>query len=120
MTLQEIFDKVATHLLAQNQKAADGYCRYRHAERKCAAGCLIADEDYSPTMEGRPLFSMLGAFETVNVAALTAVEKTTGRLDTVAKKELLRRLQNVHDTCKPDEWREQLQEVARAFGLAWT
>ncbi len=47
MTKQEIFDKVATHLLTQNEKALNsvGGCVYRTDKGlKCAVGCLIPVE----------------------------------------------------------------------------
>ena len=50
---QEIFDKVAKHLLTQNERAvnASGRCKYRINGLKCAAGILISDSDYLPEME---------------------------------------------------------------------
>lgn len=59
ITAQEIFDKVVTHLRTQGEQASilksdGGYsCRYRTEDGlKCAVGCLIPDDDYSPSMEG--------------------------------------------------------------------
>ena len=61
-TLQEIFDHVAKHLLAQNEAAKifdedDGTaCFYRTAEgRSCAVGCCIADDEYSYKLENIPM-----------------------------------------------------------------
>jgi hypothetical protein len=52
MSKQEIFDTVVTHLRKQNtQSGKGGNCFYRLGELKCAVGCLISDEDYSPDME---------------------------------------------------------------------
>ena len=56
MTAQEIFDKVAAHLLTQRKPSllCGIGCAYRgEGGLKCAAGCLIPDEEYSPEMEGR-------------------------------------------------------------------
>jgi hypothetical protein len=62
MNRQEIFDKVAKHLLTQNAPATvvydgpDGdvlHCVYRSpAGLKCAVGVLIPDELYHPGIEG--------------------------------------------------------------------
>lgn len=57
MNAQEIFDKVATHLIQQGEPAMDsnGDCVYRNDQGlKCAVGCLIPDDKY----EGR--FEQLG------------------------------------------------------------
>ena len=49
MNTQQIFDKVATHLLTQNARsAAEGSCLYRSPSGlKCAVGCLISDSVYA-------------------------------------------------------------------------
>lgn len=55
LTAQQIFDTVATHLLKQGKRATNlhGTCVYRgEGGTKCAVGCLIADEEYNPKMEG--------------------------------------------------------------------
>lgn len=62
MTRQETFDLVARALVKQGAPSIDYIeicdrvevkCRYRGAEgRRCAAGHLIADEDYDRDMEG--------------------------------------------------------------------
>lgn len=56
MTKQEMFDKVAEHLLKQGGPAwddKDGACKYRAPNgRKCAAGCLIPDNMYRKEWEG--------------------------------------------------------------------
>lgn len=54
-TAQQVFSQVANHLL--NQKARSvregGHCVYRGPNGlKCAAGCLIADKEYKPEMDG--------------------------------------------------------------------
>lgn len=53
-TAQEVFDQVANHLLTQNEKSIFGgsNCKYRLGNLKCAAGCLISDEEYSEDIEG--------------------------------------------------------------------
>ena len=57
MTRQQVFDFVVSHMKRQGRKSldeshpVDRMCMYRHGELKCAAGCLIDDEDYDPSME---------------------------------------------------------------------
>ena len=62
MNQQEIFDKVATHLIAQGKQSlgsredthAKG-CAYRGDDgTMCAAGCLIPGDEYKPDFEGIP------------------------------------------------------------------
>ena len=57
---QEIFDYVIKHLRSQRHQSLDyilgddGHCAYRGtSSRMCAVGCLIADDEYSPGMEGQ-------------------------------------------------------------------
>ena len=52
-TNQQVFDQVATHLLTQGiQSKYGGNCVYRTpAGLKCAAGCLIGDDEYVPAMD---------------------------------------------------------------------
>lgn len=55
MNRQEVFDKVLNHLLKQGRKSvdSDGRCLYRAPNGdKCAIGCLIPDELYTPELEG--------------------------------------------------------------------
>lgn len=56
---QQVYDTVATHLLAQGRPAKAVFksvvqCAYRdHHGFKCAVGCLIPDDMYDPEMEGK-------------------------------------------------------------------
>lgn len=115
MTDQELFDKVAIHLLTQGQKAQDsfGQCFYRTPEGlKCAVGVCIDDEHYSPEFEG----TSVGA-ETRNELALSKALIASGvRRDQFR---LLQRLQVVHDACESPYWALQLADVAAEFGLTF-
>lgn len=114
MTEQETFDIVAKHLLTQNKKAMAVYgfaiamdmprCAYRGNDgTKCAAGCLIPDDDYNPDMEGRGITTP-NALHTVLTAAGHDIQ-------------LVEALQYVHDVYPVSAWREQLADVAARFGL---
>lgn len=52
-TEQEVFDQVVAHLRSQRVASRDvEACLYRNsAGLKCAAGCLIADDEYKPEMD---------------------------------------------------------------------
>ena len=63
---QEIFDTVAEHLWKQMCAAVtrpEGLydsCAYRADDgKKCAVGCLILDQEYTPAMEGLPVKALL-------------------------------------------------------------
>ena len=52
---QDVFNRVINHLVSQGQKSVsvDGLCLYRSPSgASCAVGCLISEDDYSPSMEG--------------------------------------------------------------------
>jgi len=56
-----IFTTVMDHLIVQNRQSYDTereICVYKHKDGlKCAIGCLIPDEEYSPKLEGMSLFA---------------------------------------------------------------
>lgn len=48
-TEQQVFDQVAGHLLTQKEVLPSPACFYRGPNGlKCAAGCLIANDEYMP------------------------------------------------------------------------
>lgn len=100
---QEIFNQVATHLLTQMKRSVDdfGFCAYRGSNGlKCAAGCLIADDEYFYDFEG---------FRWSHLVTIGKVSKK--------HKEMIKRLQYVHDSCLVDEWYESLSKIANYCGL---
>lgn len=110
MTKQEVFTKVATHLLTQGAKAMDerGACQYHAPDgKKCAAGCLIRDDYYSTRLEGY----ILGALNGIVDNALLQSGVPQDALPLVA------RLQDLHDNSLPVEWKHWLEVVAEDFGL---
>lgn len=61
-TEQQIFDQVAAHLLKQGVRSVDtsAQCLYRGPNGlMCAAGCLIADEEYKPRFDELGSWGML-------------------------------------------------------------
>lgn len=102
-TDQEVFDQVATHLLTQMKRSVsdDAVCLYRSPDGlKCAAGCLIGDDEYDPDMEGNCWVDLVSRFDF-----------------TQSHGNLIQRLQNVHDTYQPQDWLEQLKRIAFEFSL---
>ena len=120
MNLQEIFDKVATHLLTQNKKAQSPVvpgeqikpkCLYRAPDgSKCAVGCLIPDDLYDPAIEGS------------SVADDIVWEAATGELDydraeEFALGDLLTQLQITHDEDEVEYWPNALRCIAEGRHL---
>ena len=100
-TAQGVFDQVARHLLTQNAKSTyatyTNSCKYRgHNGYKCAAGCLIADDEYKEEFEGLSWLSVGPVF----------------------RRPLISRLQVTHDCIDLEEWKDQLLEIAEEFDLS--
>ena len=116
MTLQQVFDKVAAHLIRQGEPAIDpvrGDCRYRlqRGRRclKCAAGCLIPRRYYDPRMENKTIEAVVNKFEVPDYLRDSDMLELVGRL------------QSVHDDLS-DDWnvarlKIKLNEVAERHGL---
>ncbi len=106
MTNQEVFDKVAKHLLTQNKKAispVDGRCKYRTEDLKCAGGIMIPDDKYLPKMEGRSMSTVIkeNSLEELKPFML-----------------LLDQLQGIHDVYFPSEWKVRLGRFAESNNLS--
>ena len=108
-TAQEVFDQVAVHLLKQKRQSRQtqeqgkpySFCAYRGDNGlKCAAGCLIGDDEYQHTMEG-------GSW-TVFVVNGLAPEK---------HHKLIRSLQSLHDATVFTDWARGLREIANKYSL---
>lgn len=109
LTKQEIFNRVATHLLTQRAKAMDeGRCRYLDRQgRRCAVGCLIPD--------GHP---SLTVFASLGFLLITYPDLAEGwGLDEDAFS-LLNELQLIHDNDMPSQWAAHLTELASKFNLS--
>ena len=112
MNKQEIFDTVVNHLRTQGRKSIDnnGYCKYRSAQGlKCAIGCLIPDDQYSPIMENKS-------------PSAVSRKLTDNALSDVfyENRDLLSSLQAIHDHYEVREWEIQLELVADKFRIAYT
>lgn len=117
-TAQETFEKVARHLFEQGVRAADGVgveaaCVYRGKNgTKCAVGCLIPDEMYSPYFEGSTVFALLHGH---------ACQKLPEDWEYREHEDLLSSLQMVHDAAGNWEstlaMRGNLKDVGKMHGL---
>ncbi len=111
MTNQEIFDKVAAHLLTQNARSYyEMSCRYRGPNGlRCAVGCLITDEAFKYELEGQ---------SASNTMVKNALKKSLGMTRmTVKTVGLLMRLQSIHDCNTPESWEQELKNEAAHHGL---
>lgn len=104
-TAQEVFDQVAKHLLTQMKKSASesasdskDYCMYRGFDgTKCAAGCLIADDEYKLEFENHNWLHLSGSNYLVPEEHCYLITK----------------LQDIHDYYKPEDWRVKLNNLAK-------
>lgn len=107
-TEQQVFDKVAQHLLAQGKKSEEGYtsrCVYLTSSGlMCAAGCLIGDDDKARDFDTNPQGT---SWPTLLARGLVPA----------AHFDLIAALQRVHDSYKPSNWHAALESVATKFGL---
>jgi hypothetical protein len=102
-TAQEVFDQVAKHLLIQMKQSTgpQGGCYYLNSEGlKCAAGCLIGDDEYHNGMESGTRSSLI----------------THGKVPAFHES-LICGLQVTHDSYTPSKWREQLRRLAKNYDL---
>jgi hypothetical protein len=129
MTKQEIFNKVYAHLLKQGVKSemllcAENpvvkvmQCAYRGENgTMCAAGCLIPDELYRPSMESRTVVAEEVAVALHNagvVQELGVYQCGQYRSDDLV---FIHSLQTVHDDHEPEDWKARLAYVAGQHGL---
>lgn len=103
---QEVIDQVARHLLVQGKKSirvkgVNTNCLYRNSDgTKCAAGCLISDEEYDPSFEKTTWMSLCAE----------------GRVPP-DHEALIVKLQEIHDFELPSKWEQKLEKLADALSL---
>ena len=111
MKKKQVFKTVVTHLLTQNSKSvegglyeAEGNCQYQNNDGKqCAIGVLIDSKNYKSDLESQ-------AADALEV--IQAVEKSLDTNITKSDRDLLCKLQDIHDYSTVEGWRSQLEELA--------
>lgn len=106
----EIFEIVEKHMLTQKDKSyyidpvGELSCAYRGMGKlKCAVGCLITEEAYTPELEGQGvLFD-----EDVH----RALEKSLGINPSKGLLGLLDDLQSIHDARPVKAWKAELERL---------
>lgn len=104
---QQVFDQVMKHLLTQKERSKheNGPCAYRGEQgRMCAAGCLIADEEYFPAMDDHGSGLDWSSVVLKGYAVGTHMD-------------LIEALQMIHDNSHPQLWEAQLKALASQEGL---
>lgn len=109
-TRQEVFDQAVEGMLKQGKRSYDRFtstCMYRFDGLKCAAGFLIADEEYSQE------------FESCNWSALLAKGLVPSN-----HYELISSLQLVHDETRDvdfnsEEMLDKLKHLAIKYNVRW-
>lgn len=105
LTAQQVFDRVARHLLTQGEKATAFSrlaCMYRtDTGLKCAAGCLIPDAEYYDNLE----YKSWGELRAEGIVS-------------PAHSLLILSLQRIHDNNGPSLWLEKLQDLASKNDLS--
>ena len=115
-TALDIFNKVSEHLLDQNHRSlsvADLRCLYRSPTGlKCAVGCLIKDEFYTPRLEGLGVEAVIGQD---SIPPVVAALQESGVPVTETVLRLLADLQGLHDYVTPAGWPEGLAQIKNNF-----
>lgn len=104
-TAQQVFDQVVNHLLTQNARSTgEKFCLYRDKihSLKCAAGCLIGDDEYKEEFEGKTWLRLhkQGAVPLEHLA-------------------LILELQGIHDNFPSASWAIKLREFAKIHGFSF-
>jgi hypothetical protein len=118
---QETFDTVVAHLRRQGSKAqardpTSGLitCLYRAPDgKRCAAGCLIPDNQYEPALE----LSAVGGISENNKYCSNEVTLLIEELGHDI--ELVGALQSMHDNSEVADWETKLEQLATDFGLRY-
>lgn len=107
-TEQQVFDQIVTHLRKQGvQSKTESGCCYRDGNgRMCAAGCLISDEEYTPSMDQAS--GGIGS-NWPNLIRRGEVPD--------AHRKLIKAMQDLHDDRLPEKWESGFVFVASNFDL---
>lgn len=117
---QHLFDFITRHLLTQKARAVNPHwfktsnkCAYRVPDStlKCAAGCLIHDDEYSEEFEGQGFIAL-----TSSILQDVQIQAWSAGID------LVRELQKLHDCyiTHINDWPRLLRAIARDYDLEYT
>ena len=115
MNMLEVFNKVEAHLLAQGVKSIrkslkQDMCAYRGAGGlRCAVGCLIKDEFYHEGLEGLGMWPDKKEDDHQMLLEEALIKSGIDLNSTMTH--MLGDLQSLHDTVKPEVWKQRLQNL---------
>lgn len=115
MNKQEIFNRIAVHLLSQKDRSVDDsvddyQCVYRGPGGiKCAIGCLITDDAYTDKLENNNIYDY-------KVQSALIKSGVIDRAD-ASVIDFLARMQEIHDDTDVVDWKRALIALAKKFKL---
>lgn len=115
LTLQEVFDKIWERAkdprksLRKPHDPENSLCAYRSPDGlKCFMGVLLPDQNYDPSMDDE---------KSVPTKTGIGYVKDFIPLDLSVSEEHLYRLQRIHDSWEPENWRSRLIAFATSQHL---
>ena len=115
MNTLEVFNKVEANLLAQGVRSIrksliSDMCAYRGAGGlRCAVGCLIKDEAYHKGLEGIAMWADEKEEDRQMLLEEALIKSGIDLNSTMTH--MLGDLQSLHDTVKPEVWKQRLQNL---------
>ena len=112
MNMLEVFNKVEEHLLSQGERSVKflDMCAYRGAGGlRCAVGCLIKDEFYHEGLEGLGMWPDKKEDDHQMLLEEALIKSGIDLNSTMTH--MLGDLQSLHDTVKPEVWKQRLQNL---------
>lgn len=115
MDNQKAFDLMVNHLRRQGSQSMNSSgCAYRGTRgRMCAIGCLIPDNAYMQTMEGKTVYPLVSLYGHVRQFLPESLDLAVA-------------MQGVHDGAdfsegvfRTDEFEHLVKDVAQRFGLLY-
>jgi hypothetical protein len=126
MTEQEVYDTIMAHLRRQGSRSMlseaqvnnpsfpsfysdpESTCAYRSPDgKKCAAGVMITDEEYSSRMEGINIAGVLGRED----CPASLKERITPHFNLISD------LQFIHDKVDVVDWEYEFRKLATRYHL---
>lgn len=122
-SMQQIFNKVYTHLMAQKERCSDdaGSCQYKYEiggkVYRCAVGALIPDALYNRDIEGQGVNedneTLIDILREVNVIGPGSI----GSQDNRKRVHFLMDLQHLHDNDFSGGWPADFRRLAQKYDL---
>jgi hypothetical protein len=115
MNTLEVFNKVEANLLAQGVRSIrksliSDMCAYRGAGGlRCAVGCLIKDEAYHKGLEGIAMWADEKEEDRQMLLEEALIKSGIDLNSTMTH--MLSDLQSLHDTVRPEVWKQRLQKL---------